>query len=87
MSLNDIHTLCSDSTAKILSKININIETSLAVQWLGFCASSVGDMSSISGQGTEIPHVCVAKFFLKSFKKHKWSSKFKQEHSLQHYFK
>ena len=31
-------------------------KTSLVVQWLGFCASTAGDTSLISGQGTKIPH-------------------------------
>ena len=30
--------------------------TSLAVQWLGLCASVAGGMGSIPGQGTKIPH-------------------------------
>ena len=30
--------------------------TSLAVQWLTFHASTAGDMGSIPGQGTKIPH-------------------------------
>ena len=30
--------------------------TSLAVQWLRFCASTAGGTGSIPGQGTEIPH-------------------------------
>ena len=29
---------------------------SLAVQWLGLCASTVGGAGSIPGQGTKIPH-------------------------------
>ena len=29
--------------------------TSLAVQWLGFCVSTSGDMGSILGQGAKIP--------------------------------
>ena len=31
--------------------------TSLAVQWLRFCASNAGGMGSIPGRGTKIPHV------------------------------
>ena len=31
--------------------------TSLAVQWLGLCASTAGGPGSIPGQGTEIPQV------------------------------
>ena len=31
--------------------------TSLAVQWLRPCASIAGDIGSIPGQGTKIPHV------------------------------
>ena len=36
----------------------------LAIQWLGLHASTTGDMNSIPGQGTKIPHakkkrVCV----------------------------
>ena len=32
--------------------------TSLVVQWLGYCASNAGDLSSIPGQGTRshMPH-------------------------------
>ena len=30
--------------------------TSLAVQWLRFCASTTGDGGSVPGQGTKIPH-------------------------------
>lgn len=30
--------------------------TSLAFQWLRPCASSVGDVGSVPGWGTEIPH-------------------------------
>ena len=30
--------------------------TSLAVQWLRFCASNAGGMGSIPGGGTKIPH-------------------------------
>ena len=30
--------------------------TSLAVQWLGLCASTAGATGSIPGQGTKIPH-------------------------------
>ena len=30
--------------------------TSLAIQWLRFCASNAGGMGSIPGQGTKIPH-------------------------------
>ena len=30
--------------------------TSLAVQWLGICASNAGGASSIPGGGTKIPH-------------------------------
>ena len=29
---------------------------SLAVQWLGLCASTAGGVGSIPGQGTKIPH-------------------------------
>ena len=32
------------------------IGTSLAVQWLGLCASTAGGMGSIPGWGTKIPH-------------------------------
>ena len=28
----------------------------MEVQWLGLCASTAGDMGSIPGQGTKIPH-------------------------------
>ena len=31
--------------------------TSLAVQWLRLCAPNAGDMGSIPGRGTQIPHV------------------------------
>ena len=38
--------------------------TSLAVQWLTFHASTAGDMGSIPGQGTKIPHAAMRqKFF------------------------
>ena len=30
--------------------------TSLVVQWLGFCASTAGDIGLIPGRGTKIPH-------------------------------
>ena len=30
--------------------------TSLAVQWLGLCASTAGDTGLILGRGTKIPH-------------------------------
>ena len=33
-----------------------NQGTSLAVQWLRFCASTAGGVDSIPGQGTKIPH-------------------------------
>ena len=32
---------------------------SLAVQWLGLCASTAGGLGSIPGQGTEVPQVSV----------------------------
>ena len=35
--------------------------TSLGIQWLKLCTSNEGDTGLISGQGTKIPHVCVAK--------------------------
>ena len=31
-------------------------EISLIVQWLGICLANIGDMGSIPGQGTRIPH-------------------------------
>ena len=31
---------------------------SLAVQWLGFCASTAGSMDLIPGWGTKIPQAC-----------------------------
>ena len=30
--------------------------TSLAVQWLSFCASTAGGVGSVPGWGTKIPH-------------------------------
>ena len=33
--------------------------TSLAVQWLGLCASTAGGRGSIPGWGTRISHACV----------------------------
>ena len=35
---------------------NVYSWSSLTVQWLGPCASTAGDMSSIPGWGTKIPH-------------------------------
>ena len=32
------------------------VGTSLAVQWLSFCASNAGGIGSIPGLGTKIPH-------------------------------
>ena len=32
--------------------------TSLAIQWLRFCASNAEDVDLILGQGTKIPHAC-----------------------------
>ena len=32
------------------------VSSSLAVQWLGLCASTAGGMGSIPGQETKIPH-------------------------------
>ena len=42
--------------------------TSLAVQWLGICASTAGGSSSIPGRGTRIPHVmqCSQKLRIKT---------------------
>ena len=44
------------SEFKIMS-IKIFQWTSMAVQWLGFCASTEGVMGLIPGQGTKILHV------------------------------
>ena len=32
------------------------VGNSLVVQWLGLCASTAGDMGSIPGQATNVPH-------------------------------
>ena len=36
--------------------LRCEIGTSLAVQWLGLCASTAGGAGSIPGWGTKIPH-------------------------------
>lgn len=38
----------------------VNVGTSLAVQWLRLCAPNAGDMGSIPGWRTKIPHYCTA---------------------------
>ena len=67
--------LCSSVTSTTLVKSLENTEkpraevreefchfgTSLVVQWLRLCASNAGDMGSIPGQGTKIPHACRAR--------------------------
>ena len=50
--------------------------TSLAVQWLRFCASIEVSMGSIPGQGTKIPHAMWPK---KKKKQHHKSSRKKEE--------
>ena len=35
---------------------NFSLGSSLAVQWLGLCASTAGGMNLIPGQGTKTPH-------------------------------
>ena len=42
---------------KLLQKKSITVSgTSLAVQWLRLCTSSIGGIGSIPGQRTKIPH-------------------------------
>ena len=67
--------LCSSVTSTTLVKSLENTEkpraevreefchfgTSLVVQWLRLCAPNAGDMGSIPGQGTKIPHACRAR--------------------------
>ena len=48
----------------------VGVGTSLAAQWLRFCASHVGGMDLIPGQGSKIPHAVWPQrifFFLRKY--------------------
>ena len=45
-----------------------NLGTSLAVQGLSLCTSNAGEMDSIPGQGTKIPHAVQPKESIKYIK-------------------
>ena len=54
--------LCTLHSPEILKELQIllfkicNLQNSLAVQWLGPCASTSGDPGSMPGQENKIPH-------------------------------
>ena len=51
----DSFCLCRVSRTLVIYKVWLR-DTSLAVQWLGLCASRTGGMGSISGLGTKVLH-------------------------------
>ena len=50
------HSVYIDVTLKNIQHLKNSLGTSLAVQWSGLCASSVGGEGSIPGWGTRILH-------------------------------
>ena len=49
---------CNEDQAQPNKSVFLNVDsgTSLVVQWLRLCASTVGDTGSIRGQGTKMLH-------------------------------